>query len=248
MFYIDSHCHINDEAFDNDLEDVIKRMEESSINKIMLISVTPEEYIKGLNIKSNNIEIKRSIGVFPSDATIDENRKKEYYKYFKDVDAIGEIGLDYHYTKEYKEEQKKVFIEQIKMANELNKPIIVHSRDAAFDTLDILRNNPCRGVIHCFSESGEYARIYSKLGYFISLSGSITFKKEEKAIDIIRSIPIDKLLIETDSPYLSPVPKRGERNEPSNVVYVAKFISKVLGISLELLLDQINKNYETLFK
>lgn len=248
MFYLDSHCHINDEAYDNDLSDVIKRMEDNNIKKIMLISVTPREYIKGLNIKSDNIEIKRSIGVFPSDASLSEDKRKEYYKYFKDVDAIGEIGLDYHYTKENKEEQKKVFIEQIKMANDLNKPIIVHSRDASFDTLDILRNNPCRGVIHCFSESSEYARIYSKLGYFISLSGSITFKKEEKAIDIIRSIPIDKLLIETDSPYLTPVPKRGERNEPSNVIYVAKFISEVLGISLELLLDQINKNYETLFK
>ena len=248
MFYLDSHCHLNDEAYDNDLNDVIKRMEENGIKKVMLVSVSPDEYIKGLNIKSDNIEIKRSIGVFPSEAMLSEDKRKEYYKFFKDVDAIGEIGLDYHYTKEFKEEQKKVFIEQIKMANDLNKPIIVHSRDAAFDTLDILKNNSCKGVIHCFSESAEYARIYSKLGYFISLSGSITFKKQEKAIDIIRSIPIDKILIETDSPYLSPVPKRGERNEPSNVIYVAKFISEVLGMNINLFLDQVNKNYMSLFK
>ena len=248
MFYIDSHCHINDEIYDNDLNDVIKRMEDNNIKKIMLVSVTPFEYEKGLNITSNNIEIKRSIGVFPEEATLSKDKKEEYYKCFKDVDAIGEIGLDYHYSKEHKEEQKASFIEQIKMANSLNKPVIIHSRDACLDTIEILKNNPCRGVMHCFSESGETAKILSDLGYYISLSGSITFKKKERAIEVIKSIPLDKILIETDSPYLTPVPKRGERNEPSNVIYVAKFISEVLNMDINDFLEQVNKNYMTLFK
>ena len=133
------------------------------------------------------------------------------------------------------------------MANELNKPIIVHSRDACQDTVDILKEHPCKGVLHCFSESAETATILSKLGYYISLSGTITYMKKEKAESVIKAIPLDKLLIETDSPYLSPVPNRGKRNEPSNVVYVAKFISEVLNINLEDLLKQINNNYEALF-
>ena len=247
MFYLDSHCHINDDKFNDDLDLVLQRMEDNHINKCMIVSVNPNEYIKTQSIKSSNIQIKKAIGIYPEDAGISEDKKQEFYKYFKDADAIGEIGLDYHWYKDTKEEQKRIFIEQIHMANELNKPIIVHTRDACQDTVEILKNHRCKGVIHCFSESAETAKVLSDLGYYISLSGTITFMKEEKAKSIIKSIPMDKLLIETDSPYLSPVPKRGQRNEPSNVIYVARFISEVLNISEEELMEHINKNYECLF-
>ena len=247
MFYLDSHCHINDEKFNNDLDEVLKRMVDNNVLKCMIVSVNPKEYIKTLSIKNDQIEIKKAIGIYPEDAGLDDDKKQEYYKYFNEVDAIGEIGLDYHWYKDTKDIQKQVFIEQIRIANKLNKPIIVHSREACQDTVDILTSNPCKGVIHCFSESAETATILSKLGYYISLSGTITYMKKEKAEKVIKAIPLDKLLIETDCPYLSPVPKRGERNEPSNVIYVARFISEVLNIELEDLLKQININYETLF-
>lgn len=247
MFYLDSHCHINDSKFDEDINEVLNRMVENNILKCMIVSVNPKEYIKTLSIKCDKIQIKKAIGIYPEDASISKESKEEYYKYFKDVDAIGEIGLDYHWYKDTKEEQKRLFIEQIDLAKKLNKPIIVHTREACKDTVDILTSHPCKGVIHCFSESAETATILSKLGYYISLSGTITFMKKDKAESIIKAIPLDKLLIETDSPYLSPVPKRGQRNEPSNVMYVAKFISEVLNIDLEKLLEQINKNYIALF-
>ena len=247
MNYLDSHCHINDSKFDEDLEETLNRMIENQVLKCMIVSVNPKEYEKTLLIKNNNIQIKKAIGIYPEDTSLSKEEKEEYYKHFKEVDAIGEIGLDYHWYKETKDKQKELFIEQINMANELNKPIIVHSREACQDTIDILKEHPCKGVLHCFSESAETATILSKLGYYISLSGTITYMKKEKAESVIKAIPLDKLLIETDSPYLSPVPNRGKRNEPSNVVYVAKFISEVLNIKLEDLLKQINTNYESLF-
>ena len=247
MFYLDSHCHINDSKFDEDLDRVLNRMVENNIQKCMIVSVNPKEYIKTLSIKNDHIQIKKAIGIYPEDASISKEAREEYYKYFKDVDAIGEIGLDYHWYKDTKEQQKAIFIEQIEIANKLNKPIIVHTREACKDTVDILTSHLCKGVIHCFSESAETATILSKLGYYISLSGTITFMKKEKAESVIKTIPLDKLLIETDCPYLSPVPKRGQRNEPSNVIYVAKFISEVLNIEEEKLLEQVNKNYITLF-
>lgn len=247
MPYLDSHCHINDEKFDNDINEVLQRMENNQVLKCMIVSVNPKEYIKTLSINSNKVKIKRAIGIYPEDALLSNDNKEEYYKYFDEVDAIGEIGLDYHWYKDTKEEQKAVFIEQIEIANRLNKPVIVHTRDACQDTVDILKNHLCKGVIHCFSESSETATILSKLGYYISLSGTITFMKKEKAESIIKAIPKDRLLIETDSPYLSPVPKRGERNEPSNVIYVAKYISEVLNEDIQVLLEQINSNYDALF-
>lgn len=247
MFYLDSHCHINDDKFNNDLIDTLNRMVENKVLKCMIVCVNPKEYEKTLLIKHNDIQIKKAIGIYPEDALLSQEEKEEYYKHFNEVDAIGEIGLDYHWYKDTKEEQKKLFIEQIEMANKIDKPIIVHTREACQDTVDILKQHPCKGVIHCFSESAEIASILSKLGYYISLSGTITFMKKEKAESIIKAIPLDKLLIETDSPYLSPVPNRGKRNEPSNVVYVAKYISEVLNINLDDLLNQINNNYEVLF-
>lgn len=245
--WLDSHCHLNDEAFDADVNDVLNNMVETGVNKCMLVSCTPEDYIKGLSINHPNISIKRAIGVFPEYTDISEERWNEYFKYANDVDAIGEIGLDYHWYPETKEKQKELFIKQIELANKLNKPIIVHSRDASQDAFDILKEHRCKGVIHCFQGSAEMAKEYVKLGYYISIAGPITWKNAKTLLEVIKVVPQDKMLIETDSPYLTPAPNRGKRNDPTNVRYVGEFICKELGIDVEEFKKQINNNYDALF-
>lgn len=245
--WLDSHCHINDDAFDEDINEVLNRMVENNVTRCMLVSCFPNDYLKGLNINDDSIEIKRAIGIYPEQTDLSDEEFNEYVKYFNDVDAIGEIGLDYHWYPDTKEKQKELFIKQIEIANKLNKPIIVHAREAAQDTFDILKNHPCRGVLHCYSGSAEMAKELVKLGFYISIAGPITWKNAKQLLEVIKVVPIDRLLIETDSPYLSPVPKRGQRNEPSNVVYVGKLICSELKIDEESFKEQINKNYDALF-
>lgn len=245
--WLDSHCHINDEDFDNDLKSVFDLMVQKDVRRIMLVSITPESYIKGLNINDPRIEIKRSIGIYPEYTSLNNDQYNEYAKYFNEVDAIGEIGLDYHWYKDTKEKQKELFIKQIEIANKLNKPIIVHAREAIQDSYDILKAHPCSGVLHCYSGSAEMAKEFVKLGFYISIAGTITFKNAKEPLEVIKAVPLDKLLIETDSPYLTPVPNRGKRNDPSNVVYVGRLICEQLGIDEETFKKQINANYDGLF-
>lgn len=244
--WLDSHCHINGKEYDEDLNEVLDRMIENDVRKCMIISIYPEEYEKSLDIKKEGIDFKRALGVYPEDAQIDEERFKDYTKHFNAVDAIGEIGLDYHWNKEFKDKQKEYFIKQIKMAKELNKPIIVHARDAIQDTYDILKKFQTKGVLHCYSGSAEMAKEFVKLGYYISIAGTVTFKNAKEPLEVAKAIPLDHLLIETDAPYLTPVPHRGQRNEPSYVVHTGKFIADNLGIDYETFKRQINENYDCL--
>lgn len=245
--WIDSHCHLNDEAFNEDVNVVLNNMAENDVTRCMLVSITPNEYIKSLTINHKDIEIKRSIGVYPEQADISEKEFNEYEKYFNEVDAIGEIGLDYHWNSDNKETQKEMFIRQIEIAKKLNKPIIVHSRDASKDTFDILKEHVCKGVIHCFSSSAELAKEYVKLGYYISIAGPVTWKNSLTLQEVIKVVPLDKMLIETDCPYLTPAPNRGKRNEPSYVIYTGKYICDKLGLDEEMFKKQINANYDNLF-
>ena len=232
MNCLDSHCHINDESYLEDLDEVLDRMVTNKVTKAMLVCVSLDDYKRSLDIKKEGITFKKAIGVYP-----------EYTNM-----SVGEIGLDYHWYKDTKEAQKELFIRQIKIANELNKPVIVHAREALGDTYQILKDNPCRGVLHCYSGSYELAKEFVKLGYYISIGGPVTFKNAKEPLEVAKNIPLDKLLIETDSPYLTPVPNRGKRNEPSNVVFTAKKIMEVRGLDEETFLAQINKNYDDLFK
>jgi len=251
MNYLDSHCHINDiESYKDDLKEVLEKMVSNNVLKCLIVSLNPKEYEISSKIYHPSIEFKKSIGIYPED--IDKYSEEEINKFFEimktdDCVAIGEIGLDYHWCPDTKEEQKKWFIKQIEIANSLNKPIIVHSRDAIQDTFDILKNNPCKGVIHCYSASAEMAKEFVKLGFYISLAGTCTWKNAKEPIEVIKAVPLDKLLIETDSPYLTPAPNRGKRNDPSNVIYVGHKIMEIKGISEEELTKQININYDTLF-
>ena len=247
MNYLDSHCHINDEAFDEDLDAVLNRMIENKVTKAMIVSVSLNDYKKTLGIKKEGIEFKKALGVYPEDTNISDEEFNKYVEFIKDSDALGEIGLDYYWYKDTKDRQKELFIRQIKIAKELNKPIIVHSRDALNDTYEILKKYPCKGVLHCYSGSKEMAKEFVKLGYYISIAGPITWKNAKEPLEVIKVVPLDRLLIETDCPYLTPAPNRGKRNEPSNVVYTARRIMEELDIDEESFLKQINENYDTLF-
>ena len=161
--------------------------------------------------------------------------------------AIGEIGLDYHYTQDNKEKQKQVLIEQLQIAQENNLPVVIHSRDAIMDTYDILKKFNLKGIIHCFSSSLEMANKFIKLGYKIGIGGVVTFKNGKKLKEIVKEISLNDILIETDSPYLAPEPLRGTKNEPKNVYYVLKEVSNIKEIPYDKVLEITNRNAYDLF-
>ena len=249
--YIDSHCHINDEAFKDDLDVVLNNMYENNVLKAMIISSYIDDYYYALNIKHDNISFKHSLGIYPGDVDdVDEVLFNKYAEIYSDdkCDAIGEIGLDYYWIKDNKDKKKEIFERQLQLALDLNKPIIIHSRDAIKDTYDLMKKYPNRGVMHCYSDSVEMAKEFVKLGYYISIAGPITYKNAKEPLKVIREVPLDRLLIETDCPYLTPVPNRGKRNEPANVIYVAKKICEELDIDEEIFKKQLNENYHRLFR
>lgn len=250
MNWLDSHCHINDSTFDNDINDVLQNMVTNNVTTAMIISSYINDYHKAFNICHPNIEFKHSLGIYPGDVDdVTEDLFNEFVELYKDdkCDAIGEIGLDYHWGKENKDKQIDIFKRQVQIAKELNKPIIVHSRDAIQDTYSILRQTPVKGVIHCYSDSAQMAKNFVKLGYYISISGTVTWKNAREPLEVVKCVPLDRLLIETDCPYLTPEPNRGKRNEPANVIYTGKKICEELGLSEELFKMQLNDNYHRLF-
>ena len=250
MYWLDSHCHINDDAFKDDLKDVLNNMVINDVRKAMIISSYIDDYNYGLTISHPEIEFKHSLGIYPGDVDkTSEELIDAYEKIYEDDKcvAIGEIGLDYYWQKDNKERQKEIFIRQLLKAKQLNKPVIIHSRDAIQDTYDILKEYRVAGVMHCYSNSAEMAKEFSKLGYYISIAGPITWKNAKEPLEVIKAVPLDKLLIETDSPYLSPTPNRGKRNEPANVRFTGLKIIQELGIDELSFKKQINENY-TLFR
>lgn len=249
-YYLDSHCHINDEAFRDDLDVVLENMVENDVRKAMIISSYIDDYHYALNIKDDRIAFKHSLGIYPGDVNdVDEELFTEFAKIYgeDECDAIGEIGLDYHWQKDNKERQIEIFARQLEIASELHKPIIIHSREAIQDTYETMKKYDNKGVMHCYSDSAEMAREFVKLGYYISISGTVTWKNAREPLRVIREVPLDRLLIETDSPYLTPAPNRGKRNEPANVVHVGKKICEELGIDEEDFKKQLNENYHNLF-
>ena len=251
MAWIDSHTHINDKAFDGDINEVYKRMLKADVLRAMVVSLNVEEFYKSAAFKHPGLLFDLALGIYPGDVSqMDEKTMDQIYDLClndKRIKAIGEIGLDYHWRKDNKDLQKAIFIKQIELANKLHKPIIVHTRDAAKDTYDILKAHPVKGVMHCFSESKEMAREFVKLGMYISFSGTLTFKNAKEPKEALKVVPLDRLLIETDAPYLSPVPYRGKRNEPSFVAKTGECAAQILGIDPLLLQKQMAANYQALF-
>ena len=251
---IDSHAHLDDERFDRDRDMLIKSLKDNGIDLVINIGADVVSSIKSVSLSEKYDNIYAAVGVHPHSAkdmdesTIDvlkslTNRKK--------VVAIGEIGLDYYYDNSPRDIQRKRFIEQIQLAKDVNLPVIIHSREAAQETFDILQkaqDGSLEGVLHCYSGSVEMALEYIKLGFYISIAGPVSFKNAKIPKEVAKKIPIDRLLIETDSPYLTPEPYRGKRNEPTYVRYVAGTIAELRGISFEELASKTSQNTRKLFK
>lgn len=259
MNLFDSHAHYNDEKFDLDREIVIKETLENGVSNFIVAGYDIESSKKAIEIVKKCEAAYAIIGISPDGVKNIKNSndiEKDIYEIRKIIEnnkkivAIGEIGLDYYWNKENKELQKEMFIKQIELANSLDLPIVIHTREAINDTLQILKENPVknRGIFHCCPLNRELVKEALKLGYYISLSGVITFKNAKNADEIIKMIPEDKILIETDSPYLSPEPFRGKRNNCTNVRYVAEKIATVKSKTLEDIAQITNINAKKIFK
>ena len=246
MEFFDSHSHYNDEKFDEDRQYIIEETYRNNITKFMCIGYNVEQSKKAIEIAEKYPYIYATAGISPND--IDENVLDDIYiieeiSKLNKVKAIGEIGLDYYWNKDNKELQKEVFIKQIDVANRLELPIVIHNRDAYVDTINILKEHPVvkKGIFHCCQLNQELIKDALKLDFYISFSGNITFKNA-KSEDAVSLVPMDRILIETDSPYLSPEPLRGTRNTSINVKYVAEKISSIKGLSLEEVARATYKN------
>lgn len=251
MGWIDSHCHIIDEAFSDDFDEIIKRIEENNIERCMIVCCYDHEYDKAIALAKMDSRFDVAVGIHPSDVKkLNDDIWNKFIEYSNNpyVKAIGEIGLDYYWDKDNKDDQKDIFIKQIEIANKLNKPILVHSRDAMQDTFDIMKKYPTKGVMHCYSGSREMAKEFMKLGYYLSLGGPVTYKNANEPKEVAKIIDNDKILIETDCPYLTPVPFRGKRNEPSYVIYTGKYISELRNVDEDVFKDQLVNNYDRLFR
>ncbi|MCX7965994.1 MAG: TatD family hydrolase [Syntrophorhabdaceae bacterium] len=250
--FIDSHCHLEMESYIKDREHVIKRAQDGGISYILTVG-TEEKYfniVSELTKKYN--DIYGAIGIHPHNSSQfnhnTEKKIRDYLKSHRKIVAYGEIGLDFFKNYSPHDIQKEVFIHQIHIAKELNLPIIIHSRAAEEDTLKILKETGVsRGVIHCFSYNKEYAKKFLNLGFYISIPGTITFSKKQESIDVVKYIPLDRLLAETDAPFLTPEPHRGKRNEPLYVKYTVEAIARIRNEDLEKLKYAIYKNFIDLF-
>ncbi|MGN1384684.1 MAG: TatD family hydrolase [Clostridia bacterium] len=235
MEFFDSHSHYNDEKFDEDREQILEEIYKAGVTKVIVAGYDINSSKKAVDLSKKYKYIYAICGISPNDIAETENEIKQQIEQIEKIAqstkivGIGEIGLDYYWNKENKELQKKAFINQIKLADKMDLPIIIHSREAVMDTIQILKENtPKRkGVFHCCPLNIELVKEGLKLGFYISLAGPITFKNSKNADEIIKMIPLEKMLIETDSPYLAPEPNRGTRNDSRNLKYLVEKIAQV---------------------
>lgn len=242
---IDSHAHIFSEYYN--IEDLIKELKKDNVIKILNCATGKEDIFEVIELgKKYHNFLLPAIGYHPENVEeFDLNFLEKEIKENK-IFAIGEIGLDYYWVKDNKEKQKEIFIKQIELAKKYNLPIIVHTRDSIQDTYDILKNSNVKGIIHCFSGSYEMAKEFIKLGFKLGIGGVLTFKNS-KLYEVIEKIDLENILLETDSPYLTPEPNRGKQNKPSNVFYVAKKISEIKNISIEEVIKITTNNFIEFF-
>lgn len=235
MEFFDSHSHYNDEKFDEDREQILEEIYKAGVTKVIVAGYDINSSKKAVDLSKKYKYIYAICGISPNDIAETENEIEQQIEQIQKIAqstkvvGIGEIGLDYYWNKENKELQKKAFINQIKLADKMDLPIIIHTREAVMDTIQILKENtPKRkGVFHCCPLNIELVKEGLKLGFYISLAGPITFKNSKNADEIIQMIPLEKMLIETDSPYLAPEPNRGTRNDSRNLKYLVEKIAQV---------------------
>lgn len=253
---VDSHCHLdrlNLSKYDGEsLDEAIDAARKKGVSHMLCVCISEENKDQVIAIASRHRDISASVGVHPSDVDGPIVSKETLLGWASDpnVVAIGETGLDYYYTSEFKAQQQESFSNHLEVAGSLRLPVIVHTREAKEDTLDLIRthgNSQSAGVLHCFTESWEMASQALDLGYYISLSGIVTFKNAVELKEVAKKVPQDRLLVETDSPYLAPVPFRGKPNEPKYVREVAEYISELRGVKYEQLAEQTSENFYRLF-
>ncbi len=247
----ESHVHFDDEAFKEDREAAIKRAREAGVEKLVNIGASMETSRRSLELSKQYDFMYTTIGVHPYDVPEMKEKHLEILlamATYEKVVAIGEIGLDYHYDNISKTVQKLWFREQLNIARDLNLPVVIHSRDAAQDTYEILQDYELDGVIHCYSYSPEMAKKFVDLGYYIGVGGVVTFKNAKNLVQTVKEIPLEKILVETDAPYLAPEPKRGKRNESAYLPYIIEKIAEIKGIDKEIVEDITYRNGIKLYK
>ena len=246
----DTHAHYDDEAFDDDRESLILSLKDRGVVGIVSCGCDIASTVANQNLSHSFDDFYFAAGFHPEnleDFSVEDLEKLEPFFADEKCVAVGEIGLDYHWMNSTKEKQREVFVAQIELANAKGLPVIVHDREAHGDTLDILKSTKPSGVLHCFSGSVEMAREVIKLGMFLGFNGVATFKNARKIPEVIREIPLDRIVLETDCPYLAPEPHRGKRNDSSFIPFIAQRIGEILGISAQEVLDVTNKNARALY-
>lgn len=250
MGIFDTHAHYYREDFGEDLDIILADLPSKNVERVLAIGcdlISSEEEIA---LSARYDHIYAAAGIHPENAAeVPENWESELERLLKrdKVVALGEIGLDYHYPEPPKDVQRGVFVKQLEIAKRLDMPVVIHSRDACADTLEILREYKPRGVLHCFSGSAETAREVVKLGMYIGFTGVLTFKNSKKAWAACEAVPIDRLLLETDCPYMAPEPHRGERCDSSMIRFTAEKMGEIKGVSAEEMIETARENGERLF-
>ena len=254
MNLFDSHCHLEDERFQGEVEQVLSRMAAAGVNRCICAGSDLDSSSRIVKLTGEHAPIYGMVGVHPQEADgFREAQLDDFARWLQDpqIVGVGEIGLDYYYDFSPRDIQKQVFSEQLELAWQLDVPVILHIRDAHGDAYDMLRARADRlpqGVIHCCSASAELVREYIKMGFYVSFAGPITFKKAASVVSASQTVPLERLLIETDSPYLTPVPLRGQRNEPAYVRYVLEKQAEVHGVSAEELAQITTQNAMRLYR
>lgn len=246
--FTDTHCHIYKEYYD-DINKILEEAGNNGVNRIINNATNKSNIDELLNLSKNYDNMYLALGFHPEDVDKFSIKDLEYLESKLNnnkVVAIGEIGLDYYYTKDNKEQQIYYFEKQLELAVKHNLPVIVHSREATLDTINVLKKYNVKGVIHSFSGSYETAMIYIKMGFLLGINGVVTFKNCNLK-DVYKKISLSNIILETDSPYLTPVPYRGKQNNPSHIIDIANFISELYDVSLNELADVTNANIKRIF-
>lgn len=247
--FTDTHCHLYNEYYEEGIDSIYEKMKEANIARVINNGCDAKSNKEVIELLGKYSWMYGAIGIHPEsvDTYTDEDLKyvEEHINDPKVV-AVGEIGLDYYWTKETRDKQKELFEYQLALAERVNKPVIIHSREATQDTIDILKKYKVTGVIHSFSGSYETACIYIKMGYLLGINGVITFKNCNLK-DVVEKLDLGNIVLETDSPYLTPVPYRGKRNDPSHVWEIAEYIANLKGVSVEELSKETNGNIARCF-
>lgn len=251
--FVDSHCHLDFPQLVERKDEILALMQRNAVDAALCVSVTLEAFPNVLALAHAHDNLYASVGVHPDNADCEEPDVARLLALADDprVVAIGETGLDYYWHKDQPEWQRERFRNHIRAARECNKPLIIHTRDSAADTLRLMREEGADqpgGVMHCFTETREVAEAAMELGFYISFSGIVTFKNAKALKEVARFVPMERMLIETDSPYLAPVPHRGQTNEPGFVRHVAEHIAELRGMSLEAVAEQTTNNFRKLFR